>query len=128
MKKMLLLAALALALSACQKQTGGKNPFSTVQAYGGGTFFVEMEANVTTGYSWNITNARNLKYVKLTSAENIIKKDGGKIVGAPSVQRFEFSVNPGTAGKTEILNFAYFRPWETGVQPLEQKIYTVNIK
>jgi len=129
MKKFLAAVAVVLCLAACQNDNGGdKFKTSTVAAFAGGVFYVEITANLTTGYSWNITNAENLQYVKLTSVENITKKSDDKAVGQPSVQRFDFSVNPGTSGKTEVLKFAYFRPWETGVAPLEQKTYTVNIQ
>ena len=129
MRKILTFAVLALCLAACQKEaSGGKNPFSTVQAYAGGVFSAEMETNPSTGYSWQITNAQDLKYVKLTSSDVMTKKTDPELAGAPALQRFEFAVNPGTAGKTETVRFAYFRSWETGVAPAEQKIYTIEIK
>ena len=125
MKKFLVLAAFALCLAACQNDGGGaKYRSSEVEAFAGGVFFVEIETTQDNGSSWNITNADNLKYVKLTSIENITQKTGGK----PPIQRFEFSVNKDASGKTEILRFSYFRPSETDVIAAEQKTYTVNIK
>lgn len=130
MKKFLTLAAVVLCLAACKNNGTAEVKYSSsdVTAYAGGVFYVEMTGIPGTGFSWNITNADKLQYVKLKSVEDITAKKDTNIVGAPSVLRFEFAVLPGTSGKTETVKFAYFRTWETGVPPAEEKVYTVSIK
>jgi inhibitor of cysteine peptidase len=77
------------------------------------TLVVTLEANPTTGYSWEVAEPLDEQVLRqLGEPEFKVESD---LMGAGGVQilRFE-AVN---AGKTT-LKLVYHRPWEKGVEPL----------
>lgn len=92
----------------------------------GQTLLVKLESNITTGYSWEVTQAPGPVLQQQGEAE-YQQPDTGKtpLVGAGGTQIFRFKASaPGQV----TLNMAYRRPWETGVAPAKTFTLKVTVK
>ena len=124
---MRLLAALALlpvlALSACGDDSSvptysQSGTAITVQV--GKRFQIELESNLSTGYSWQLAQAPG---DQLTLIDDDYVGKGGQ-PGAAGVQRFEFQ---GAAAGSTTLTFNYLRPWEQGTAPAKTATFPVTV-
>lgn len=86
----------------------------------GETFTITLDSNITTGYSWEVVCDK--KYLKLVSSAYIHPKTN--LDGAGGQEEFVFKAFK--KGTTK-LTLNYRRPWEVGVDPIEQRIYRVTI-
>ena len=117
---LLLLSSLA---SGCEPQ-GAKiysEPKQEIKVHIDEQFTIALEANPTTGYEWRATFDESL--LKLVESKFEPCKQAEGMVGVGGKQYFTFrALKP---GKTSV-TLTYQRPWEE--HPIDQKIFTVNIK
>jgi predicted secreted protein len=127
MKKFLpFLFCLVFVFSACKKQTAERA--AEHELVPGAYTSVILSGNPTTGYTWTLENKDALEYMTLISQEiKKINSEDGK-AGSPSSYEFNFTVNEGPSGRTQILKFIYSRPWEKDIPPVQEKIYEIKIK
>jgi len=83
----------------------------------GDDFVIELEANPTTGYEWQL----EFDSGTLTLLNQVFKKKGGGI-GAAGVQHFRFQAS--TPGQTRI-RAIYKRSWEAS--SLEEHTFIVKV-
>ena len=95
-----------------------KNSGSTVKTSMNKTIQVVLDANATTGYTWQIAGY-DKKILKLNKSAY---KVNSKLVGAGGEQFYCFDVVG--KGKTQ-LKIIYHRPWEKDIKPA--KTFSVNI-
>ena len=79
----------------------------TVQEPLGETFGIRLEANPSTGYSWNLTLTKGLS---LSGDEYLPSSTGGQRVGAGGVQSYTLIT---TAKGDQLARAEYRRPWDT---------------
>ena len=85
-------------------------------------FTISLEANPSTGYSWELTGPLDDKVVVELGSDHQAGEGTG--VGVPGQQLFRFqAVGKGTA----TIGLQYVRPWETGVAPAKTSEFTVNV-
>ncbi len=91
----------------------------------GEPFTIELEGNLTTGFSWMETHDDTMFDLR----ENVYTahkagETGTAAIGSGGIQRFTYeALKPGTG----TLTFIYARPWES-VQPRQTVIYTVTVE
>ena len=90
----------------------------TVQV--GKRFQIELESNLSTGYSWQLAQAPG---DQLTLVDDDYVGQGSQ-PGAAGVQRFEFQ---GAAAGSTTLTFNYLRPWEQGTAPAKTATFPVTV-
>jgi inhibitor of cysteine peptidase len=110
----LLLSVLtALALSAGGCDTGApeifRNADNPVYVNKGEEFIIALEANHTTGYSWQLTEAFDEGILELV--DTVYEAPESDLMGAPGEEHWTFKA---IADGRTYLHFAYVRPWETG--------------
>lgn len=86
------------------------------------TFTIELEANPSTGYSWELAGPLDEAIVVSLGSDH--EAGDSDAVGTPGTQ--EMSFRAVGAGTTTIA-LQYVRPWETDVAPAETKDFTVNV-
>ncbi len=109
-----------------EEEEGPTPEISTTTAQVGQIFTIVLEANPTTGYSWQVDNDE--EFVTLESRDYIVPEpaEGEEpLVGAGGEETFTF--NALQAGNTEI-TFSYAKEWEAEVPPIEIKVYQVTIE
>jgi inhibitor of cysteine peptidase len=89
----------------------------------GQKFSIDLEANHTTGYSWQLVKPLDEKQVKLLTVEYKQSKPG--LIGAGGHEVWSF--NAVMEGRTEI-QMKYVRPWETNVPPARSTNVLVIVK
>jgi len=114
MRRWIALVAAAALLGACGDDGGttveldATDSLSEVSLDVGDQLAVELEANPTTGYSWELGPLPD--GLQLVSSE--FEEPGGSLVGAPGMQLFVFDVvGPGSG----ILRFEYVRVFDDPV-------------
>ena len=124
----LLLFALLIPLAGCSTNTinidkgdDSMNSLKKFQMTDSGTsanmkleekFQIELAANATTGYQWDITNTRN-PVIKLVGNDYKVNSD---LIGAGGQQIYNFIAK--AKGKTK-LQIIYHRPWEKDTNPIK---------
>ena len=125
MMKHLILVAMVSILLMTGCAGGVKTYTDSTQTINTGTnqeFIIALDSNPTTGYSRQESyDERVLELVGKSYEMGEEAKQG--VVGTGGVEYFQFKALK--AGKTEI-TLVYKRPWEE--EPIDQKIFTVNIK
>lgn len=92
-----------------------------------GPFFIKIESNPSTGYSWSLQKNTDETVVKFKGIkepnEEEEEKDEHPMMGAPSYETFIFeALKPGKTG----VHLGYCRPWEKDVPPIKiHKIFIV---
>ena len=87
---------------------------STVELKSGQILSITLEANPTTGYTWDVVEAPDERIMRQVG--EIDFKPESEAIGAGGVQIIRFEVV--NAGQTN-LTLIYHRPWETDVEPLK---------
>ena len=127
-----LLVAGALALAACGSDSAGGEgggedggkvfTSSPVDVSVDDTFTIELEANPSTGYTWELAGPLDDKVVVSLGSDHQAGEGSG--VGVPGQQLFSFKA----VGKgSTTIALQYVRPWETGVSPAQTSDFTVNV-
>ena len=92
---------------------------SPVDVSMGDTFTISLEANPSTGYSWELTGPLDDKVVVELGSDH--QPGEGTAVGVPGHQLFRSR----RSGKgTATIGLQYVRPWETGVAPAKTSEFT----
>lgn len=92
----------------------------TIEARVGEEFTIALDANPSTGYTWQADFDQGLVRLKASEFRQAAAKPG--MVGVGGEQRFTFvALKAGSARIT----FVYKRPWEEGVA--QRKVFTVHI-
>jgi inhibitor of cysteine peptidase len=123
---LILLAAMITGVSGCAPQAsptlGAEDNGRQVTLQQGQTLTIKLEANPTTGYSWEFVEPEKAILEQVGESEYEPESD---LLGAPSTQTLRFeAVQP---GQTE-LKLVYRRPWETDVEPLETFTVLVTVQ
>ena len=108
MKKLVLVLAAVLILTACGRESPAPQTVS-----------FSLEANPTTGYSWQVSQSEELFKVE----SSYTQKHAEGLVGAGGLETF--TLTPLKAGTTE-LTLTYARPWENGEQA-DQLVYCFEV-
>lgn len=95
----------------------------TVIAAKGKEFVISMDANVTTGYQWQLERPAEDGLITLVSSKYLPLKTGLVGSGGRSVWTFK-AVRPGKAR----ISFKYVRPWEKGIPPIKKAEYIIDIR
>jgi len=126
MRRWLALVAAAALLGACGDDAGttveldAADSLSEVSLDVGDQLAVELEANPTTGYSWELGPLPD--GLQLVSSD--FEEPGGSLVGAPGMQLFAFdAVGPGGG----ILRFEYVRVFDDPVVAEQIVEYVLTI-
>ncbi|MGE5210922.1 MAG: protease inhibitor I42 family protein [Acidobacteriota bacterium] len=126
MKRWIALVAVAALLAACGDDGGttveldAGDSLSEVSRDAGDQLDVSLEANPTTGYSWELGPLP--EGLQLVSSE--FEEPGGSLVGAPGMQRFVFEAVGAGSG---ILRFEYVRVFEDPVVAEQIVEYVLTI-
>jgi len=123
----LLLMAIALtAISGCAAQAAlaleAKDNGNQIDVQKGQTITIKLEANPTTGYTWEVVESEGAILRQVGETEYEAESD---LIGAGGVQTLLFEAVE--AGEIE-LRLVYHRPWETDVEPLETFSVQVTVK
>ncbi len=87
---------------------------STIELKSGQALSITLEANPTTGYTWEVVESPDEQVMRQVG--KIEFKPESEAIGAGGVQIIRFEVV--NAGQTN-LTLIYHRPWETDVEPLK---------
>ena len=139
------LAATTLALAACQgsapaEPMAAPEAASPATAAGGvvvgvrggatvlrpgQTLSIALPSNGSTGYAWRVGAFDEAVLKRATPfGEEVTNARPAGMVGVPGETQWRFDAgSPGTT----TLEFAYGRPWETGVAPAETARFTVTV-
>lgn len=126
MKRWIALVAAAALLAACGDDGGttveldATDSLSEVSLDVGDQLDVSLEANPTTGYSWELGPLP--EGLELVSSE--FEEPGGSLVGAPGMQLFVFDVVGAGSG---ILRFEYVRVFDDPIIAEEIVEYSLTI-
>jgi inhibitor of cysteine peptidase len=120
----LIVAALVMAaISGCAAQTAlaleAKDDGNQITLQKGQTLTVKLEANPTTGYTWEMVEPEGA--ILRQAGEPEFNPDS-ELLGAPGTLTLRFEAVE--AGQMD-LRLVYHRPWETGAEPLET--FTVQV-
>jgi inhibitor of cysteine peptidase len=120
------LSFLAFLLVACARTVGsnleGRHGSRAREAVVGAEVRIELEANATTGYRWEFTDAADSGTLELEREDYERPTASLPGAGGKSVWTFR-AVKPGDAR----LVFQYRRPWETDVAPARVETYAVHV-
>jgi len=89
----------------------------------GQRFTIELEANRSTGFQWEI--GKDLDDDVLTLVDTRYEEKPGAAVGAVGTEVWTFdAVAPGWAK----IDFVYRRPWEENIAPARLAFYSVDVR
>jgi len=101
-------------LTPCCVQLTAADNGSEIELKKGQALIINLEANPTTGYTWDVVEPRDKQVLRQVG--EIEFKPESDLIGAGGVQIIRFEVvNAGRAA----LKLIYHRPWETDVEPLK---------
>ena len=96
---------------------------NTIKTTAGKEFVITLDANVTTGYEWQLTKPIDDSLIKLVHSEYVPDKTGLVGSGGKSIWTFKAV----RSGETQI-SFKYIRPWEKNIPPTREAKYIINIQ
>lgn len=88
----------------------------------GGRATLELEANPTTGYQWELSAEPDTSIVTIVS-DTFVAPDSSAM-GAGGTQRM---VVEGVAPGTTSIDLRYVRPWETDAEPAETATFELTV-
>lgn len=105
----------------------GKDTHITVDSMG--PFFIKIESNITTGYSWSLQKNTDETVVKFNGLKEQDEEEEGRdeqpLMGAPTYETFIFeALKP---GKT-VVHLGYRRPWEKDVPPIKTHWVYIEVR
>jgi inhibitor of cysteine peptidase len=116
---LVLLALTAACRPARETQLDASSDGRQIEVSQGQTIVVTLEANPSTGFSWEWAGTQDDILQQVGEPEFAARSN---LVGAPGTETLRFKA--AQAGQTE-LKLVYHRPWETGVEPAET--FTVQV-
>lgn len=96
----------------------------TVEAEKNVQFQIVLEANHTTGYQWQLAEPLDDSMLEIVNTQYAKKSGEGTSVGAGGEETWTFE--PVGLGDAKI-SLELVRPWETGVTPAEEKVFSVTV-
>lgn len=126
-KALILIAVVALAAIACialvpVNITGADNG-KTIDVLRFRTIKLSLEANPTTGYTWQLTSPTNREVLRQYYYK--YKRMPTKLVGVGGHDIWKFwAIRPGT----ETVKAVYLRPWEGSTPPAKTFTVTIRVK
>ncbi|UDY36520.1 protease inhibitor I42 family protein [Dermatobacter hominis] len=85
---------------------------------------IELEGNVTTGYSWTIDQQPDAAVVEVVSDRYVGPGDGA----AAGQGGHQEVVLEGVAAGTTTLGMGYARPWEEGTPPVQTATFAITVR
>jgi inhibitor of cysteine peptidase len=98
------------------------DPAKSIEVTNGQEFSIELDANATTGYQWQLAEPLNNSLLELLSTEYRVSETG--LVGAGGKEIWKFRAVD--QGKT-MISMKYIRPWEKGTPPVKNVQFQVVI-
>lgn len=123
MKKMIWLLVIGLLLGACSSSDRPSDPVVVIETSPGKEFKVVLEANVTTGYHWELAEELDESVVEFVSRD--YHADTPQTVGSGGVDMWVFKAV--AAGETQI-TLGYYPPSNDPVDPERTETFTVSVK
>ncbi|HNW91899.1 MAG TPA: protease inhibitor I42 family protein [bacterium] len=122
-RTMLIMLMLPVLLAGCAREQvrQPRGDEQVLPARVGESVTVTLAANPTTGYQWQLVSPASalVRFV----ARDFVAATPGRI-GGGGTETWRFAtIAPGTV----FLDFAYVRPWETGVEPVQRQTVLVEI-
>ena len=114
------LAMGAVLLSSCVAAADEVDPAPLQK---GETFEITLDANATTGFSWEVAEIDE-DIVQLVGSEYVPDSNAERLVGKGGKTVFRFQA-VGSGGTT--IKLVYRRSWEADVEPLETHIVQVTV-
>jgi len=116
----LLIVVVLMAHGPSEVQLTAADNGSTVELESGHVLSITLDANPTTGYTWEVVEPQDGQVMR--QAGEIEFEPESDAIGSGGVQIIRFEcVN---AGQT-VLKLVYHRPWETDLEPLET--FTIHV-
>jgi predicted secreted protein len=94
----------------------------TIKAVAGEEFVITSDANVTTGYGWELSSPIDGSLISFARSEYVPAKTGLAGSGGKSIWTFKAL----RSGKARI-SFKYIRPWEKDTPPAKIAAYVIDI-
>ena len=95
----------------------------TIGARKGQVLIIELEANATTGYIWNLSSQlEEGSMLRQLGKYRYIHK--ARMIGAGGIQRYKFEAVK--KGKQKLI-FEYIRPWEKDSEPAKKYVVKVIV-
>jgi len=95
---------------------------SSVSLSKGEKLEIKLDSNITTGYSWKLSENMDTSVAALVSSEYIESGKDKEMVGTGGIETFIFeAIN---AGQAEII-LEYERPWEENTEP--EKVFKLKV-
>lgn len=91
----------------------------------GETLVIELPANPSTGYAWEVENLDTTIFEQIGDIEFVQESKEEPVVGAPETQIIRLKA---VASGQTTLNIIYHRSFEPAVPPLETKWLDVDVK
>ena len=107
-----------IASAACAKD----KDIESLSVKSGSLFTITLRCNPTTGYSWKIAKISGASVIKEVSSVYLPDNTGLTGSGGRQIWKLK-ALKCGSAS----IEFAYQRPWEKDVPPVEKKKYLVKI-
>lgn len=122
--KRIIWAFFPLLILAAQLLAAGcvNSPVVSLKAIVGKEIVIKIEANHTTGYSWELAEPLDKRFLKFIETRYETGNMGR--AGAPGVEIWTFKALK--VGETKI-KLKYVRPWEKGIPPVKICIFDVTI-
>jgi inhibitor of cysteine peptidase len=119
---LLALGAVALTVPACSGDDSNPTVYhegDSISVKSGDEFVVALEANPSTGYSWDAGDNPNVEFVSSKQVSG-----DSDLAGAGGTQELTFKA---TRKGSSTLELAYARPFEGGVPPVETAEFPVKV-
>lgn len=102
-----------------------KNNGENVNLNIGDIINLRLDSNITTGYSWELSETTDTEIISLESSlyENSQEKED--IVGAGGAELFSFRAI--SAGQTDLI-LEYIRPWEEGMESADSFTLKITVR
>jgi len=112
-------------VQADSKTYGDKDNGTAISLKVNGTFQIRLEANATTGYSWNPAKDTNFEILAMEASQYEPDSTDKEIAGGGGYALFNFKALK--KGQTDLV-LEYQRTWETGVEPAKTFKISVTVK
>ena len=99
-----------------------RDPAKSIEIATGQEFTIELDANATTGYQWQLAEPLDKKIIELLSAE--YRASETSIIGAGGKEIWKFRA---VARGNTIISMKYIRAWEKDIAPIKNIQFRVLI-
>ena len=125
----ILVSLILFSLSACSDTQKNylteKNSGDTLNLNIGDIIYLKLDSNITTGYSWELSEKTDSDIISLESSIYETEQQDEKIVGAGGSVTFSFKAI--SIGQTDLI-LEYLRPWEEDIEPMDIFILKIIVE